>query len=76
MNCENEFLVDDPYSELSNVDPSDILVFVVDCEEQITKAGSQIEVTEPEPEEIDYTPQTHARYGKPLPFTSLGTMIP
>ena len=53
MNCENRFLVDDPYSELDNHSPDDILVFNVDCEEEATDTN-QIEVTGPEPEKIDY----------------------
>ncbi len=50
MNCENRFLVDDPYSELRNLDPDDVLVFNVECQETKTpQAGSQIQTWGPEP---------------------------
>lgn len=52
MNCEDRFLVDDPYSELHSVDPSDILVFNIECEDpfQAKAETYTIKTYGPEPE--------------------------
>ena len=51
MNCENKFLVDDPYSDLDFVDADDILVFNVNCREKKDQDTYQVKSYGPEPEE-------------------------